>query len=167
MLKAPFEIGQVYWSPQRHSYKVTVSCPMCCGNKRVSVTIGTGETYDVECEECKAGYIGPRGFIEQWEQTPKAERFEIASIEEWRDGKWRVKSTTGDTASFDTLFTTEGDALAEAARCAAELIEHNMASQRKKKYGKVSSWSIQYHNKQIKEHERQAEWHRDKVRLKT
>jgi hypothetical protein len=139
---------------------------MCCGNKIVIVTIGTGEKYNVECEACRAGYLGARGFIEEYEQTPRADRFEIAKIIEWRDGKWRVESTTNQIEDFTNLYATEEEALAKATQNAEQLIEQNMANRRKKKYGKVSSWTIQYHLKQIKQFERDIKWHREKINQK-
>ena len=167
MLQLPFEIGQTYWKDAGSSRRVTTECPMCCGYKRVTVTIGTGETYEVECEECRLGYSDPRGVIEQWSSTPAAESFTIASIQEWREGVWQVKATDGETIDFDRLFATEEEALAAAVERKEALEERNMAQLRKKKHGKVSSWTIHYHLRQIADYEKKIAWHRSKIHDKT
>lgn len=166
MLEAPFKIGDVYWRPGGPSRSERVECPMCCGKKYITAIIGTGEKFEMECEECMAGYLGPLGYIEQYVIEPAAEKFVIDSVYGWDDGKWRVKSHTGTIIDFASLYTTEEEALAADVKRAAAVEEHNMADRRKKKYGKVSSWTIQYHQKQIKDHERQIEWHRKKLHAK-
>ncbi len=166
MLDAPFKIGDIYWCEAGSSRQVTVECPMCCGQKYVTVIIGKGEKIDVECEACGLGYLGPQGFITEYDVTPKAELFKIASVESWSDDRWRVADPTGRIAYFDTLHATEIDALAASMLRAEDLEESNMANRRKKKYGKVSTWRIRYHQNQIKDFERKIAWHRAKIDAK-
>lgn len=166
MIDVPFEIGDTYWREAGNARRVTVECPMCCGQKYVTVTIGTGEQYTVECEACKLGYQGPQGVITEYDVTPQAEVFVIAKIKEWRNNQWLVADNSGRTAYFHTLYKTEAEALAASKKRAADLEDRNMASRRKKKYGKVSSWSILYHKRQIAEHERGIAWHRKKIDAK-
>ena len=166
LIDAPFKIGEVYWREAGSHRQVTVECPMCSGQKYVTVTLGNGEQYTVECECCGLGYRGPQGVITEYDVTPEAESFKIASVESWQDGKWRVADPTGRTAYFDTLYRTEAEALAASEKRAVDLEDSNMESRRQKKYGKVSSWKIQYHKKQIADFERQIAWHAAKIAAK-
>lgn len=166
MLKAPFEIGDVYWRPAGIAQQERVECPMCCGNKYITATIGTGETYELECDTCMAGYLGAQGYINQYVPAPKAEKFVIDKLHQWCEDGWRVADPSGRIADFTALYATEEAALAVDAQWAVDLEERNMASLRRKKYGRVSSWSIQYHRKQIKEYERKIAWHQQKLHEK-
>ncbi|MCP4900904.1 MAG: hypothetical protein GY906_28385 [bacterium] len=166
ILNTPFKIDDLYWREAGSHRQVTVECPMCCGQRYVTVTIGTGEQYTVECEACGAGYLGPQGVITEYDVTPKAEKFIIAEVKEWRDKRWSVADAYGQTAYFDTLYKTEAEALAASEKRAAELVESNMANRRKKKYGKVSSWTVLYHKRQITDFERQIAWHQAKIDAK-
>jgi hypothetical protein len=166
MLTAPFEIGDVYWIPAGPSRSERVTCPMCLGDKFITAIIGSGEKYELECECCMLGYQGPQGTVSQYVRTPEAEEYKIASIEEWRDNQWYLKSTAGRYSNFDMLYKTEEEALAADVKREADLEESNMKNLRKKKYGRVSSWSIQYHKTQIKEFERKIAWHEAKLHAK-
>lgn len=166
MLDAPFKIGETYWRAASGNRQVTVECPMCCGQKYVTVTLGNGEQYTVDCEACGAGFEGPRGVVQQYDRTPLAEPFEIVKIKEWREDRWLVANPTNLTAYFDTLYATEAEALAASEKRAADLMDSNMASLRKKKYGKVSSWNIRYHKRQIKEYQKKIAWHQSKIYTK-
>lgn len=166
MLKAPFEIGDTYWREAGDSKEITVECPMCSGHRYVTVTLGNGDTYTVDCEACELGYRGPQGFLTQCEVEPRAEQFTIDAVVEWRNGRWRVGNPSGRITDFDTLFKTEALALTASVKRAEKLEERNMASRRKKKYGKVSSWKIQYHKRQIAEFEKQIAWHQKKIDAK-
>jgi hypothetical protein len=166
MLEAPFEIGDVYWIAVSMPQSEEVTCPMCCGNKFVTLVLGTNEAVDIECEACSLGYIGSRGFIDQYKQEPSTKRFEIASVEEWRDGEWTVRSPGGMRMSFDRLYQTEAQALAVAEQNAKNLEDKNMESLRLKKYGRASSWKILYHEKQIRDYEQKIKWHRDHISTK-
>ena len=166
MLDAPFKIGQVYWAISPIHRKENVQCPMCLGEKRVTVHAGR-ETYEVECDSCRAGYLGPQGVVTQYVNDPDVCEFKIAEIAEWTtDRGWRVKSTTGDVQYFHELFSDKDEAMKAAIRHVAEYNEEQWQHTRKKKYGHISTWSIQYHLKEIKENERKIEWHRDKIRQK-
>ena len=165
-LKMPFEIGQVFWQSGGPSVTVKVECPMCCGKKKITAILGTGEQYKLDCDTCNRGYAGSQGYIEQYTREPHADKFVILKAIEWSRGDWRVESTKGTTAYFSVLYDTEKEALDAATKWKEKLDEDNMASLRKKKYGRVSSWSIQYHQGEIRRNEKSIEWHRDKIQLK-
>ena len=158
-MDAPFKLGDTYWRPSGHSDQVTIECPMCCGDKCVTVILGDGEKFNVDCEACGLGYAGPQGTITEYTRTPHAEPFVIHKIVSWRDGKWTVESTDGCTLDFDLLYATEAGAVAKAVERATALEDDNMARLRKKKYGRVSSWKIQYHQRQIADFQKQIAWH--------
>ena len=166
MLDAPFKIGDVYWREAGTSAQKTIECPMCSGNKYVTVILGNGEKYDVECEACGLGYRGPQGTITEYGVTPRAEPFKIEKVVGWRNDRWSVGDTIGYTTYFDNLYATEAEALAASKKRAVNLEDSNMASRRKKKYGNVSSWSIQYHKRQIIDFEKQIAWHQRKIDAK-
>jgi hypothetical protein len=162
----PFKIGDVFWIEDGLYQQEIIICPMCAGNKYVTVVLGSNEAVDIECECCAVGYCGSQGYIKESKLEPKAVRFEIAKVVEWRDGKWTVANLVGRSVRFDRLFETEGWAMASAVKRMEDLEESNMQNRRKKKYGKASTWSIRYHQRQIADAEKTIAWHRNKINAK-
>lgn len=169
-MKPPFEIGDVYWRAIGTPRQETVPCPVCAGNRRFDVILGSGEQLSVECDGCGAGYEGPRGVINEWRTQPVAQRFEIASIESYRmahDGfteEWRVRSKEGDSAYLADLHATEDEAFAAAAKEAQAIEERNLAARkRKRRDTSKAGWTVRYHREQIKGLERQIARHRGKI----
>ena len=124
-LETPFVIGQQMWMAIGQSEQVTKPCPVCNGDKAVTIILGTGEHVTVMCDGCGLGFEGPRGFIQEWEHHPRAVPFVIASVKSFRDDEWGLLSTDGAWASFSKLFQTEDEAREAAAIQAAAQRERN------------------------------------------
>ena len=166
-LSLPFMFGVTYWLPVGDPQKVTRPCPVCAGDRAITVILGTGERIGVPCEACGNDYDGPHGVIEEWEHKPGAVPFVPATVESLYDHRWSLRSTDGAVADWDELRATEAEALAEATKRAAAAHEHNMAmSQHKKANAKEHGWSIRYHRECIARLEREIGWHREKIEAK-
>lgn len=160
----PFAIGQTLWMPVGEAEKNRQSCPVCAGQLAVVVILGSGEHVGVPCDACGHGFDGPRGYIEEYEQHPRAAKFVIASIESFHNGVWCLRSETGAWHELNDLYATEAEALDVAVKRAAEQHERNMQSrQHKRQSAQRHGWSIQYHRSCIKDLERQLDWHRAHV----
>jgi ribosomal protein S27E len=162
-MDTPFEIGQNYWAPRHHAELVTLPCPACKGTRIVAIVYGD-EHVSVDCEACGKGFEGPQGTITEYDFTPKAERFVIASVDSLYNGRWSVRSETGQTSNFDELCETEEAALAISAVKCAEQHESNMRS---RMHGRSraanATWSVSYHKKCIVDLERQLAWHTARI----
>jgi hypothetical protein len=165
VLHVPFQIGQTFWLPRSFGEKKTMPCPVCAGNRRFDVILGSGERLSVPCDGCGVGFDGPRGVIEEWDHSPAAVEFTVARVRSMHDGRWSLVSESGDMADFDDLCATEAEAMEISARKCAENHERNMQTrQRKRKGTQKAGWTVRYHREQIADLERQLAWHRDKVK---
>ena len=166
-LETPFSIGETFWRPVLTPQQLTVPCPVCSGEKVVTVIIGQDERLMVECDACGLGYEHPRGVIEEWVSDPGAAEFVIEAVESFMRGEWTVRSTTKERHSFASLCRTESEALAVSVAACATQAEENMR-RRQHHRGRVSkaTWSVQYHRAMIKDLERQLAWHRAKIDAK-
>lgn len=163
-LETPFAIGQQMWMAVGNSEQTQHPCPICNGNLGVTIILGTGEHLGVLCDGCGLGFDGPRGFIKEWEQHPRAVSFVIGSVKGFRDGEWEVLSTEGGWAYFKDLFVTEAEALGAAVINAEKQHESNMQSrQRIKKSAQHLTWSARYHRDCIKDLQRQIDWHTSRL----
>ena len=162
--EAPFDIGQTFWLPGQATEQVMVECPICAGNKSVTVILGSGEHVTVNCDGCGLGYESASGVIKEYRHTPAAYQFVVAAVERYAPGEWYLRSTDGRNAYFSELRHTETSALAESAEKIAALEEQNMMYRAHKKKGLSKlAWTIRYHREQIRDAERQLEWHSQRV----
>ncbi len=164
MLDTPFEIGQEYWMPLSTPREVTVPCPICAGQRHVTVILGDGEHVSVDCDGCGSGFAGPKGTITEWDQTPGAVSFVIGYVESLYSNRWTLKSRDGKTSDFADLCTTEAEAVACSMKRCADQQEHNLMQGRHRRRGlSKAAWTIRYHRQCIRDLERQLVWHRAKV----
>ncbi len=162
-MEMPFNIGDTYYLPHHNPRQISVPCPICYGNKKVTLVLGNEDQVEVECDGCGLGYEGPRGYIMSYTYEPFVSKFTIAGVHSMYQEEWTVKSTGGETANMKQLYTRQSEALLEAQRCMAECIEHNMRSNASAHMRKKLAWAVRYHEEQIKEYERKIAWHRSKV----
>ena len=169
VIETPFQIGALYWMPVLNPRQIEMPCPVCYGNRTITVTLGNGEHVAVECEGCGIGYDGPRGFVTDYSYEYAANPFTIEVVTSMYGGSWRLKSIEGDNADWSTLCATEQEALDASKKRMQEVIDANTDTRRVKKNHAVkqSGWSVGYHEKQIKEYERKIAWHRGKVSERT
>lgn len=164
-VEVPFLIGQQMWAPVVHPQRVTIPCPICVGERRVIVILGSGEHLSVECEACAVGLQPPRGVIEEWNNDPGVEPFTIASVKSMWNNQWMLESTTGSQQQHHELYTTETKAMAQSVAQCNNNNERNLQMRQHKRAGvKKVTWSIRYHHEHIKDLERQITWHRERVR---
>ncbi len=166
-LNPPFTVGEVWWLPSHAPNKITVPCPVCAGQRRVTLILGDGEHVSLHCDGCGIGFDGPRGVIEEYSYEPQVVPFPIASIVRFDSDsdryRWTVRSDTGATADFSDLCMTESEAMAVASANALAQEERNMETRQRKKKNARGGWTVRYHREQIKDLERQLAWHSDKV----
>lgn len=163
-LETPFSIGQQMWMAVGDSEQVTKPCPVCNGEKAVTIILGTGEHVSVLCDACGLGFDGPRGFIQEWEHHPRAKSFVIASVKSFRDGQYEVLSEDGSWADFASLYQAETEALDAAVVRAAAQHERNMVSyQHTRRKAQHLTWTVQYHRGCIADLQKQIDWHSSRV----
>lgn len=159
----PFAIGDTYWRASGNARQVEMPCPVCAGKCRITAILGDGEHVSVPCDGCGLGYEGPRGYVAEWEQEPKAVRFVIESIHSMHNNEWQLLSEAGEHSGFLELFATEAEALAKATENAAAIHERVMASHCAKRKPEKVGWTVRYHRRKIAELKKSLAWHEEKV----
>ena len=164
-MDTPFEIGKTYWMPTLRPENIQVPCPICYGNKSVSLILGNGEQVVVECEGCGLGYEGARGFVGDYSYEAGVKPFTVAGVESMNGDDWWLRSEQGSTARWKDLEQSEALGLEQSKRKMRETLDGNMYSQtaRSKHARNHVPWTVRYHEDCIREIEKKIAWHRSKV----
>ena len=167
-MDTPFNIGDVMWKPVCNPREVDETCPTCYGALRVTITLGNNDEVDIACDGCGKGDEGPRGVVHGYSYEPKAVRFEIKAVHSMYNGEWTLLSTLGDMANYHELYTTGEEALVVSIKEMQACVDRNMRTRcaQTKHQRENLTWQVQYHEKCIKDAERQIAWHRTKVSLR-
>lgn len=84
-----YKVGDWVWYATYESEEIKVPCPVCYGNKVVTVILGNGDEVAVECDYCGKGWQNALGYVTDYQRNPKAEQQQITKrrIEDGRDGE--------------------------------------------------------------------------------
>lgn len=158
-----FEIGQELWLATWESSEDCVTCPDCGGTGRLRVTFHDETTVSIECAGCSRGYEPPRGYVTVYNRHARAQRVTITGVEV-RDGKTEWRTDRSYIVDEDDLCEVEADALERAKGKAAQAdLEEREKISAKEKPTRTWSWNATYHRKQIKDAQRNLEYHTKKL----
>lgn len=108
------KVGDMVWVARCGSRLVKQTCPICYGDKEVTLILGNKEKIVIECDYCGKGYGFPRGFVEEYEYTEAAERVAVSAIRMTStiDGECIEYTLSGYfSTSIDDIFDTEEEAI--------------------------------------------------------
>jgi ribosomal protein S27E len=160
-----FEIGQEVWRASWDSTTAYVTCPDCGGTGRLRVTFHDETQVSIGCQNCAPGYDPPTGRVRVYERHARAFRSVVTGLE--MEGT-RIRWRTNDSyiVEDEDLFEDEAAALARATEKAAEADrEERQRVLTKEKDTRTWAWNASYHRKQIKEAQRQIEYHTAKLNV--
>jgi hypothetical protein len=172
-----FKVGDVAWFARWTPRQVTIPCPVCFGNRSVTIVLGDGSPVIVACHYCGSGFDGPRGCTVEYEHDPIAQRVTVREVhvDEQRgaDGVERsVRYLLGDAAGWadaEDLFTDEAEALARAKARTAEVFAWEDSAERKRhrksKALDDAVWAVGYHRREAKRCREEAARHEARAAL--
>jgi hypothetical protein len=133
------------------------------------VTFHDDTQVSIECRNCAPGYDPPTGRVIVYQSAAKARQAVVSGLEV-HGGKtrWHVDASGGCYRIVDDedAFDSQEAALARAERKAAEYArEQNARVSAKEKDTRTWAWNASYHRKQIKEAQRQIEYHTAKLNV--
>jgi hypothetical protein len=141
-----------------------VTCPDCGGTGRLRVTFHDETTVSIECAGCSAGYEPPKGYVRVYNRHAKAQPVTITGVEVQRDGKIEWRTDRCYILDESDLFETEEGALTRALeKAAAADKEEREKVNTKEKPTRTWAWNAHYHRKQIKDAQRNLEYHTAKL----
>lgn len=165
---AEFKVGDTAWYARSFPRLARETCPVCFGNRSVTVILGSGETVITPCDYCGKGFEGPRGFVEEYDHEPRAERVTVRELRVEEDASGRSveygvgagEGTFWAKLGVDLFADEAGAAAAAAAKAAANAeAEEHRAAFRRRHAVKSATWAVGYHLREAKEHRRKQEWH--------
>ena len=169
-----YKVGDVVWWAMIERYKqVTKPCPICFGNKEVTLILGNKEQVILPCNYCRSGYDDPSGTIieHEWHGVPKQITIDGMEVQINSLGEKREYHSGSPTSHYiltdDDIFDTEEEALkkCEAIKQKVENEERTRAEYIKKDKVKSFSWNAGYHLREATRLEKDAARHREQAKL--
>jgi hypothetical protein len=171
MSRPKYDFDQKVWYAGTKSTPIIDPCPVCYGDKFVTVVLGNNEVYQVECGYCRRGYMEPSGTVqERYEYVADVHAIHIvgmdASIGEddnrYYDGVGNVRRLYYER----DLYLTEEEAL----KAAQEKIELYTKSEYEKLWGKERadksySWHVGHYMNELRKSNRDIEFYQKKIQL--
>lgn len=77
----PFALGQVVWRASATPVERWVECPECAGTKAITMILGNGEEYSLECALCGPGYSQSSGLVRVYDYETTPEEFTCTDLE--------------------------------------------------------------------------------------
>ena len=164
-----YKVGDQLWQARCKWLPVKKTCPICFGNKEVTLILGNEDRVILPCDYCGKGFDVPSGLVSEYEYVVEPELITVTSVEvsitddktfvEYRSGQFRLKE--------ELLFDSEVDAIAKGSELKAKLEKEQQtkASHIKHDVNKTYSWNAGYHMRQAKRERQSAEYHEKKAVL--
>jgi hypothetical protein len=165
-----YRVGDRVWMHHAETREVKLTCPVCAGNRIVTLILGSGESVELPCDYCGKGFEGPRGVVTEWEYSRGAEQLtihEVRSIMTEKGEEVEYRLTDNRVGRDGEMFASRREAEVDCERVCTEiaLAERTRAEYIKKDQARSYSWNAGYHMREAKRSEKQAEYHRSKFAL--
>lgn len=147
--------------------EVQHKCPVCYGKCVVTVILGNDDHVQTLCDYCGKGYEGPRGYVVEREYTTEVKEItitgkEIRETESGRSVEYRHNSyILHDGIICDTR--EEAEVERQKIADAHKITELERLQRGKDNNVKSYSWHVGYHQRQLKEAQRQVDYHATKI----
>lgn len=163
-----YNIGDKVWYAERKSVTKREVCPDCFGKLYLTVIKGDDSQVTIECAGCQSGYEHPKGYINYCSHENDVREVVIQGLDvrPYSEVEYKFNCTecSWRNAKESELFTTKEEAEIKAKELAEDWNKEQIANiHRKEKNNRTWSWNAYYHRKQIKEAERQIEYHSKKL----
>lgn len=168
MIKPKYQIGDVVWTGKWEPYEICEKCPDCGGTLKLTVTLFDNTIYGIPCETCKRGYEGPYGVVRRIGYHAEVQELVVHGMElgcwDSNKGIWQYKLGLEGSCYLNIpeheIFIDEHAAMNFAISKGRQL-EINGAARvlMKEKPAHTWAWHVTYHRRQVKEAQRQLEYH--------
>lgn len=162
MDKPKFGFGDYVYHAAVEGITDWAPCPDCNGDGYVTI-IYQGETYTLDCEGCKRGYMGSTGHREHYGYAPVIHEGTINGVEKDSDNEfeYRINADNGGRWCLkekDTFATKEeAESRALVLKAESDGRESNRILQ-KTKPDKSWAWNVSYYKRQIADAQKRIEY---------
>lgn len=152
----PFALGVQVWWTGYGGRETWIKCPECCGTKKVTLTLGNGEQYALDCRACSVGYDPPLGVIKKQERSYQPTPYTPRRVVEVSDRHTTYSEAPPDANAYsvvgaEDLYATKEECLVACAEKDKEFysdeelrIKNLLVSAR----GDMA-WSVHYWRRQV------------------
>lgn len=161
MIKPKYNIGDEVWVGRWEPREEFVTCPDCGGTRAMKLTLFDGTEYIVECEGCKHGWEGSRGYNKVVRYSAYVEILTISGLEISSCGRsgdpqieYRGELSRGTCYTFpeNEVFDNKEAALFYAVAKGRQLeIDQEARLYLKEKPAKSWSYHVSYYRQKIKQ----------------
>jgi hypothetical protein len=162
--KVMFDIGDKVWIAKWEKDKRWETCPHCLGEKCLTIIMGDKTQVSIDCVCCVEAWRSS-GKVAIYDYIPKAEEVKLDGYEvKSEKGKAKTSYRSG-CWGFDNVFATKEEALVFAL---AKIEQKKAEDKRQLEYtkeqaGKTWASNATHHIEQIKNFEKQIEYHKTKL----
>ena len=170
-----YNVGDRVWYAHYNMTQVQKTCPVCFGEKQVTLILGNKQRVILPCDYCGHGLDEPSGVIREYEYIAKTELITITRIERRTDKDYLTDSVREEVKYYSgprymeicDLFNSEEDA---RARCDEKVkqqeVEETTTAYHLKAFRLNSyAWNAGYHLKQAEKHRKDVKYHEQKAIL--
>lgn len=158
-----YSVGdEVYWVESSSNYQKSVPCPMCFGQRFVTIILGNDESEKIECGYCQKGYDRASGIATVWQPDAVVHKGTISGVTTRNGIKYEIGYKSIDEHE---LFNKKDDAEIEREKRYRAEVERsekwfldNFIQAKKKQI-----WSVGYHRRSIKDAEKTIAWHKSRL----
>jgi hypothetical protein len=157
MNKPKFNFGDYVFHAYLQSSTKWVPCISCSGKGYVTIIL-EGETFTIDCEDCKRGYEGSNGSRSGYVYEPATREGPICGVEKQTSEPWdfEYRISAGSNSCWclkePDVFATKEEALARAEVLKQERdAEETERLLSKTKPDKSWVWNVRYYQRQIRE----------------
>lgn len=154
-----YNIGdKVYWVYSESRYSKKIPCPMCFGNRMVTIILGDDSQIKSECGYCGRGDNGPSGTATTWEPIAIVKSGVITGVTTRSGIRYEVGF---ESLEEHELFSSELEAKkVREVKYKKEVERSERWFRDNFKRAKESQiWSTGYHRNCIKDNKKSIEWH--------
>jgi hypothetical protein len=148
-----YKVGDEVWKASCYWGGEYVPCPVCNGDKQVSVILGTGEVVETPCKCCKVGYSPPTGQVKCYKHIAEPKLHIITEVRITKRMIDTIVEYLADNSILypDKIFGTKDEALEKCQELARSIELARIDDLRRKKSDGIEHavYSIGYHKSEI------------------
>lgn len=157
-----YNINDTVWIAQCGQKEVRHDCPVCYGQRFVTLILGNEDEIRTPCDYCGNGYEGPKGYV-----MGTAEPRQVTITKKTKiDSNGTVECSY---RSYDAYFNEAYDTKEEAeAKTLQNIKDHEEDERKRIEWRKSSnhksySWHVGYSKKEIQRAKQTLDWHEKRV----
>jgi len=164
-----YQVGDEVWWANYGMREVRLTCPVCFGNRKVTLILGNDDEIILPCTYCGRGFEDPKGYVIDHQCMSEVELVTISevrtrsSIDGTNTVEYIIGTNSGGARCLDPkdIFDTKEEAIARAfAKTQEDIVrKETMAEYVKGDRHRSYAWNAGYHMREARRNRTSAEYH--------